>query len=324
MNPLVDLIIPCYNSEKYLDKTLSSVFDQTYKNINVICVNDGSTDSTLNKLEEFQKIHSNLTIIDKENGGIEFAIKDAIKNLKGNYVFLLGHDDTLSKDALEKCVFAFDNDRELDAVRVDLIFTSEQGEVLRTLDDRRKLDGLSALSETLQPYWNIHTFCLWRRNIFERLVDVTNFGGMDFDELGTRYLYSLCRYVGFCDGEYYYLQHQQSIGKKFSIKRFDTLRTDHQLQKVFEKSTKTTPEIMSLIKRLRFQSMLAMRILYSSNRDKLTKSERKDINSQFKFHYKDIDKKSLKHMSPTKRKLLLTNFSLFSLTTFVFTKIKRM
>ena len=324
MNPLVDLIIPCYNFEKYLDKTLSSVFDQTYKNINVICVNDGSTDSTLKKLEEFQKIHSNLTIIDKENGGIEFALKDAIKSLKGNYVFLLGHDDTLSKDALEKCVFAFENDREIDAVRVDLIFTNEQGEVLRALADRRKLDGLTALSETLQPFWNIHTFCLWRRNIFERLVDVTNFGGMDFDELGTRYLYSLCRYVGFCDGEYYYLQHQQSIGKKFSIKRFDTLRTDHQLQKVFEKSTRTTPEIMNLIKRLRFQSMLAMRILYSSNRDKLTKSERKDINSQFKFHYKDIDKKSLTHMSQIKRKLLLTDFSLFSLTTFVFTKIKRM
>lgn len=322
MHPLVDLIITCYNSERYIDKTLASVFAQTYKNIHIICVNDGSNDNTLIKLEEFRKMHDNLTIVDRMNGGIEFSLKDGIKNLKGEYVFVLDHDDTIGKDAIEKCVFAFQNDRELDAVRVDLVFTNEKEEVLRTLDDRRKLNGFDALAETLRS-WNIHTLCLWRRDIFSQLNDVTTNGQSDFNELGTRYLYSLCRYVGFCDGKYYYFQNQQSIGKKFSIKRF-VLHTNYMLQKVFEKNIKITPEIMSLIKKYRFQSMLAMRILYSANRDKLNKRERKDINNQFKFHYKDIDKESLNYLSQTKRKLLLTNFFLFSLTVFVFTKFNKM
>ena len=323
MDPLVDLIITCYNSQRYIDKTLASVFAQTYKNIHIICVNDGSNDNTLSKLEEFRKVHANLTIIDKMNGGMEFALKEGIKNLKGEYVFVLDHDDTISKDAIEKSVLAFQNDLELDAVRVDLVFTNEKEEVLRTLDDRRKLNGLDALAETLKS-WSIHTTCLWRRDIFCHLNDVTTNGQADFNELGTRYLYSLCRYVGFCDGKYYYFQNEISIGKKFSIKRFGSLHTDYMLQKVFEKNIKMTPEIMSLIKRLRFQSMLALRLLYSANRHNMNKSERKDINSQFKFHYRDIDKKSLTYLSPTKSKLLLTNYSLFSLTAYVFTKIKKM
>ena len=323
MVPLVDILITCYNSERYIDKTLASVFAQTYKNIHIICVNDGSNDNTLSKLEKFRKVHANLTIVDKMNGGMEFALKEGIKNLKGEYVFVLDHDDTISNDAIEKSVLAFQNDPELDAVRVDLVFTNEKEEVLRTLEDRRKLNGFDALAETLKS-WNIHSLCLWRRDIFSQLNDVTTNGQADFNELGARYLYSLCRYVGFCDGRYYYFQNQQSIGKKFSIKKFGSLHTDYILQKVFEKNIKISSEIMSLINKHRFQSMLSLRILYSSNRDKLTQSERKDINSQFKFHYKDIDKKSPTHLSRTKRKLLLTNFSLFSLTAFVFTKIKKM
>ena len=82
MDPLVDLIITCYNSERYIDKTLASVFAQTYKNIHIICVNDGSNDNTLIKLQEFRKMHANLTIVDRMNGGIEFSLKDGIKNLK--------------------------------------------------------------------------------------------------------------------------------------------------------------------------------------------------------------------------------------------------
>ena len=322
MDPLVDIIITCYNSGRYIDKTLASVFSQTYKNIHIICVNDGSSDNTLSKLEEFRKMHANLTIVDQMNGGMEFALKEGIKYLKGEYIFVLDHDDTISNDAIEKSVLAFQRDRELDAVRVDLVFTNEKEEVLGTLDDRRKLYGFEALAETLRS-WNVHTLCLWRRDIFSHLNDVTTSGKSDFNEFGTRYLYSLCKYVGFCDGKYFYFQNQESIGKKFSINRFGTLHTDYIIQKEFEKHKKMTPEILSLIKRHRFQSMLALRILYSSHRNKLTKSERKDINSQFKFHYKDIDKISLTHMSQVKRKLLLTDFSLFCLTTFVFTKIKR-
>ena len=323
MQPLIDIIITCYNSERYIDKTLASVFNQTYKNLNIICVNDGSTDNTLNKLEQYGKMHANLMIVNRKNGGIEFSLKEGIKNLKGEYVFVLDHDDTISTDAIEKCILAFQNDDELDAVRVDLILRNEKEEVLRTFDDRRKLSGFDALAETLR-HWNIHTTCLWRRHIFSHLNDVTTNGTMDFNELGTRYLYSLCNYVGFCEAKYYYFQNQESITKKFSPKRFDYLQTDYLFQKVFEKNKKTPSEIIKLIKALRFQNMFSMRLLYSVNKNRLSKSERKDINRKFKFHYNDIDKKlQLENMSQIKSKLLLTNFFLFSLTVSTFTKVKK-
>lgn len=101
----ISLIIPCYNCSSTLVRCLDSIFSQTYKNIEVIAVNDGSKDNTLEILNEYKNRHSNLIVIDKKNGGVSAARNDAIAIATGDYVEFIDSDDNfISKDVLEKNV----------------------------------------------------------------------------------------------------------------------------------------------------------------------------------------------------------------------------
>ena len=97
-NPFVSVIIPVYNAEKYLRKCLDSVCGQTLKNIEIICVNDASTDNSLMILNEYAKKDGRIVVIDKkENEGSSFARKTAIANAKGDYIIPLDADDYYTK-----------------------------------------------------------------------------------------------------------------------------------------------------------------------------------------------------------------------------------
>ena len=70
MTPLISVIIPVYNVEKYLRKCLDTIISQTFADIEIICVNDGSTDNSRNILEEYKNKDCRFVIVDKKNGGL--------------------------------------------------------------------------------------------------------------------------------------------------------------------------------------------------------------------------------------------------------------
>ena len=92
-NPKISVIIPVYNVEKYLSECLDSVVNQTLKDIEIICVNDGSTDSSLKILKEYASKDSRIKIIDKENEGQGYARKVGLKMASGKYILFLDSDD---------------------------------------------------------------------------------------------------------------------------------------------------------------------------------------------------------------------------------------
>lgn len=98
----VSIIIPVYNVEKYLKRCLDSIIRQTYKNLEIICVNDGSPDSSLEILRKYEKQDSRIKIVDKENGGVSSARNSGIRAMTGEYVIFVDADDWLEKDAVEK------------------------------------------------------------------------------------------------------------------------------------------------------------------------------------------------------------------------------
>lgn len=101
----ISIIIPCYNCGKTLNRCLDSVFSQTYPNVEVIAVNDGSKDNTLDILNEYASKYSSLRIIDKKNAGVSSARNDAIRVATGDYIEFLDSDDNfLFDDVLEKNV----------------------------------------------------------------------------------------------------------------------------------------------------------------------------------------------------------------------------
>lgn len=102
-NPLVSIIIPVYNGSNYLKDAIESALNQTYKNIEIIVVNDGSKDrGKSKKIAESYK--NKIKYYEKENGGVSSALNYGIKKMKGDYFAWLSHDDLIEPEHIEKLV----------------------------------------------------------------------------------------------------------------------------------------------------------------------------------------------------------------------------
>ncbi len=100
--PKISIIIPVYNVEKYLPMCLDSVCYQSFKDIEIICVNDGSSDNSLAVLHAYKRRDKRIIIIDKENEGSGVARNTGLKIARGEYVYFVDSDDWLEQDVLLK------------------------------------------------------------------------------------------------------------------------------------------------------------------------------------------------------------------------------
>jgi len=108
---LVSVITPVYNGERYLEQTIQSVLNQTYKNIEYILIDDCSQDSSLAIIEKYRdKV---VICRNNKNLGIIRTVNEGIKKAKGKYIMLLGHDDLVEPDHVEKLLLDFDEDTSL-------------------------------------------------------------------------------------------------------------------------------------------------------------------------------------------------------------------
>lgn len=98
----VSVVIPVYNVEDFLGECLDSILNQTLEDIEVICVNDGSPDRSLEILNEYASKDSRMTVLDQENGGHAVATNRGMKLAKGKYIFFMDSDDILELNALEE------------------------------------------------------------------------------------------------------------------------------------------------------------------------------------------------------------------------------
>ena len=100
-NTLVSIVIPVYNVEKYLRKCIESVLNQTYKNIQIILVNDGSTDNSPALCDEYKQMYDKVEVIHKSNGGLPDARNAGLKRAKGEYVGFIDSDDWIEPNMVE-------------------------------------------------------------------------------------------------------------------------------------------------------------------------------------------------------------------------------
>ena len=102
--PIVSVLVPVYNVEKYLPRCLESILQQTLSDIEVICVNDGSTDQSAQILENYAEIDKRIIVITKENGGLPSARNAALNKACGKYIGFVDSDDYIQPDMFEKLV----------------------------------------------------------------------------------------------------------------------------------------------------------------------------------------------------------------------------
>lgn len=112
----ISVIIPVYNVEDYIGKCLDSVLRQSYKNIEIVLVNDGSTDNSGKICEKYSDNHSNIKLINKINGGVSAARNLGIANSTGDYLIFLDSDDYWGKDFLTSIVEKVREDRDIDYI----------------------------------------------------------------------------------------------------------------------------------------------------------------------------------------------------------------
>ena len=143
----VSVLIPCYNAEKYLDDCLEHLLNQTYANIEVIVVNDGSTDNSENiicdYINKFKKVGNNLILVNQNNGGVASAFNNGLKYVTGYYFMWQDSDDWFEYDAIETMVKYMENNPKRNLARGEINDRSEDNiEVIKnvrcSLDKKEK------------------------------------------------------------------------------------------------------------------------------------------------------------------------------------------
>lgn len=159
----VSVIIPVYNAEKYITKNISSLKAQTFRNFEVLFVNDGSTDrSEMMIAQQWNDCDIKMQIISQENGGQGFARNTGIRAAKGNFLCFVDIDDYISEQMLEKLVDA-QRKNDADIVWCDA-FIVKNGEVVGTL----KINELYA--DDANRYFFLNNASPWRKLIRRSLI----------------------------------------------------------------------------------------------------------------------------------------------------------
>ena len=176
MDKKVSIIMPTYNDEKSICETLNTIMPQTYKNFEIIIVDDGSTDSTKKVIGEYKKeidTNNKITYVYQENKDQLNAIITALDYIHGDYVYILHSDDLLNgNDMLEKCIAYMNNNNELDAIIADLIVIDENSITIGKQKTRKYVNKEYILP--LQALWlgrNIYVdFSFCKAEIFKDKV----------------------------------------------------------------------------------------------------------------------------------------------------------
>lgn len=124
MNKLISIIIPCYNIENYIEKCIESIENQTYKDIEIIAVDDCSKDGTIVKLKELQERYSNLQVYQNDkNRGAAYSRNFAMKKAKGEYIGFVDSDDYITDDYYEKLMETAEKEKaDLVATDIEIVY----------------------------------------------------------------------------------------------------------------------------------------------------------------------------------------------------------
>ena len=187
MNPKISIVIPVYNVEKYVSKCLQSVVNQTYRNLEIIIVNDGSTDNSVEIVKKYKKIDQRIKLINKENGGLSSARNAGISLVTGQYVTFIDSDDWISSNYIDEMVLeAFKYSSDIVSIRETLVEGNRyQKHLLGTDTGKKVFEGNCA--DALFSFWD--TNFAWGKLIRTNLIkDKIEFPvGRNYEDIGTMY-----------------------------------------------------------------------------------------------------------------------------------------
>lgn len=242
---LVSVIIPVYNVEKYLPQCIDSVRNQTYKNLEIILINDGSSDKSGEICEKYSKTDSRIYVIHKENGGLSDARNAGLDYASGEYIFFLDSDDFIDLKTID-CMLHYLIKTKSDMALCNIQYVDETGQMMPKQDlfrDFHVKDGVWTQSQ----FWNCcykrgHIVCtvqwnkLYKRKLFKNVRYPS--GKVREDEFVIHQIVNQCNRIA-CVSEslHYYRQRSKSImSNAYSIEQLDIIEAYVQRERAFLKN----------------------------------------------------------------------------------------
>lgn len=211
--PKLSVIVPVYNVEKYLEKCLNSIINQSYRNLEIICVNDGSTDNSLTILKAYEKKDPRIILIDKENGGLSSARNVGLDVASGEYITFVDSDDYIALNTYELCLNKFNDEVDFVSYSFQYVYTDLTDIKFNSFN--QKYVGLHKCNATIildNSFW----VAVWSKIFRKKIIDkycIRFPEGLIFEDILFSYEYYFISNNAYFlqDNLYYYVQRSDSI-----------------------------------------------------------------------------------------------------------------
>ena len=244
MDKLVSLIVPVYNVESYLEECVDSLIHQTYRNIEIVLIDDGCTDNSGKICDQYRKRDKRISVIHKEYGGVSDARNIGLSTATGDYIMFVDSDDFVAYNYVELMLTAIVS-RQADLVCCGFSLTNEAGEITASVCNKvqaviSKEESLRLLIQDNNPIENY----VWNKIYKRCLFDKEKFPvGRLYEDVATMYkIFIKCNtIVLISDKLYYYRLRTGSIVHKVSMKSIeDSVRAQAER---YQKLSHTYPQL---------------------------------------------------------------------------------
>ena len=232
------IIVPVYNAEKYVCKCMRSLIDQTYGNYEVIIVDDGSKDKSVDVIQAFLQGNQKFRLVRQENKGSGGARNTGVEYATGDYIVFIDGDDYVKTTFLERVACVLLKNENLDILCYDIEEVNEQGLTLRVLQMNEGLRNITNATETPKLLTINPSPCnkLFRREFYLQTNVRFPENTLYEDTVTPRVLLACAKQVGFTEETfYYYVQHQGSCTHlKPSPRCLDIIKVMDELVGIFK------------------------------------------------------------------------------------------
>lgn len=317
---LISVIVPIYKVEKYLDRCVNSIVNQTYKDLEIILVDDGSPDNCPEICDEWAQKDNRIKVIHKENGGLSDARNAGLSAATGEYIGFIDSDDWIAPEMYERLLLSIKNDStDISACAIELVWENNVREnKLLTVQENAVLNQLEAQEALLKETELKHpvVYKLYRKSV----IDGVSFRKGKYHEdvfwsfraIGNANKVSIIDYIG-----YYYFQRKDSImGKEYSEDWLDYVDATIERYNYFEKYPELQPQAkISVIQNCIYHTQMSLKNMKEPEQEKMV-SYLESVRKRFRFRMKDakyvrfidlvliiMSSVSLKHTCKIKNKL---------------------
>lgn len=232
MNDLISIIVPVYNDEKYIDRCINSLIEQKYHNLEIIIIDDGSTDSTSEMCDKWAEKDNRIVVKHIENYGVSNARKVGIEAATGNYIGFVDGDDWVdSRMYYELYQAIIKGNHDIASCKYSLVKSDADAKADNAIEETRVLDFCGIVQ-------NLYNDCLWslclklfKKELFDK-ADIKSYDISVSEDLLLNYsLFKHCNSLVVTNRKYYYyFRHSESVmAAKLNSKKINDSRLAYQI-----------------------------------------------------------------------------------------------